>query len=36
MLWDLKQDIGYVDACDVKIVEVVCMLRHGKGKGGNK
>ena len=36
MLWDLKQNIGYVDECDVKIVEVACMLRHRKGKGGNK
>lgn len=25
MLWDLKQDIGYVDACDLKIVEMVCV-----------
>lgn len=24
MLWDLKQDIGYVDECDLKIVEMVC------------
>lgn len=25
MLWDLKQDIGYVDECDLKIVEMVCI-----------
>ena len=25
MLWDLKQDIGYVDECDLKIVELSCM-----------
>ena len=25
MLWDLKQDIGYVDECDLKIVETVCV-----------
>lgn len=25
MLWDLKQDIGYVDECDLKIVETVCI-----------
>ena len=24
MLWDLKRDIGYVDECDLKIVEIVC------------
>ncbi len=24
MLWDLRQDIGYVDECDLKIVEMVC------------
>lgn len=24
MLWDLKQDIGYVDECDLKIAEMVC------------
>lgn len=24
MLWDLKRDIGYVDECDLKIVEMVC------------
>ena len=24
MLWDLKQDIGYVDECDLKIVKMVC------------
>ena len=23
-LWDMKEDIGYVDECDVKIVEMVC------------
>jgi len=23
MLWDRKQDIGYVDECDVKIVEMI-------------
>ena len=22
MLWDMKEDIGYVDECDVKIVEM--------------
>lgn len=27
MLWDLKQDIGYVDECDMKIVEMVCADR---------
>jgi len=27
MLWDLKRDIGYVDACDLKIVEMVCAGR---------
>ncbi|MGM9557983.1 MAG: NUDIX hydrolase [Oscillospiraceae bacterium] len=25
MLWDLKQDIGYVDACDLKMVELSCL-----------
>ena len=25
MLWDLKQDIGYVDECDLKMVELSCM-----------
>lgn len=25
MLWDLKQDIGYVDECDLKIVELSCL-----------
>ena len=25
MLWDLKRDIGYVDECDLKIVEMVCV-----------
>ena len=25
MLWDLKQDIGYVDECDLKIVKIVCV-----------
>lgn len=24
MLWDMKEDIGYVDECDVKIVQIVC------------
>ena len=24
MLWDMKEDIGYVDECDVKIVQMVC------------
>ena len=23
-LWDMKEDIGYVDECDVKIVQIVC------------
>lgn len=23
-LWDMKEDIGYVDECDVKIVQMVC------------
>lgn len=23
-LWDLQEDIGYVDECDVKIVQMVC------------
>ena len=26
MLWDLEQDIGYVDECDLKIVEMVCKV----------
>lgn len=25
MLWDLKEDIGYVDECDLKIVELSCL-----------
>lgn len=25
MLWDLKQDIGYVDECDLKMVELSCL-----------
>ncbi len=25
MLWDLKQDIGYVDECDMRIVELVAL-----------
>lgn len=24
MLWDMKEDIGYVDECDVKIVRMIC------------
>lgn len=24
MLWDLKKDIGYVDECDLKMVELSC------------
>lgn len=24
-LWDMKEDIGYVDECDKKIVEMVCL-----------
>ncbi len=24
-LWDLKQDIGYVDECDLKMVELSCL-----------
>lgn len=24
LLWDMKKDIGYVDECDVKIVQMVC------------
>ena len=32
MLWDLKQEIGYVDECDMKIVEMVC--NNGKGEVG--
>jgi 8-oxo-dGTP diphosphatase len=27
MLWDMKEDIGYVDECDVKIVQIVCGKR---------
>lgn len=23
-LWDMKEDIGYVDECDIKIVDMVC------------
>ena len=26
-LWDLKEDIGYVDECDLKIVEMIRDLR---------
>ena len=25
MLWDLKEDIGYVDECDLKMVEIACI-----------
>jgi len=25
MLWDLKEDIGYVDECDLKMVEIACL-----------
>lgn len=25
MLWDLKEDIGYVDECDLKMVEISCL-----------
>lgn len=25
ILWDLKQDIGYVDECDMKILELFCL-----------
>lgn len=25
-LWDLKEDIGYVDECDLKMVELSCLL----------
>ena len=25
MLWDLKEDIGYVDECDLKMVELSCL-----------
>lgn len=25
MLWDLKQEIGYMDACDLKMVEMSCL-----------
>lgn len=24
ILWDLKEDIGYVDECDLKMVEMSC------------
>ena len=24
-LWDLKEDIGYVDKCDLKMVEMACL-----------
>ena len=24
MLWDLKREIGYVDECDLKILELAC------------
>ena len=27
-LWDMQEDIGYVDECDVKIVQMVC-VRYG-------
>ena len=23
-LWDMKEDIGYVDECDINIVEIIC------------
>ena len=26
MLWDLKEDIGYVDECDLKMVELSCLI----------
>ena len=26
MLWDMKEDIGYVDECDVKIVQIVSLV----------
>ena len=26
MLWDMKEDIGYVDECDVKIVQIVSVV----------
>ena len=26
MLWDMKEDIGYVDECDVKIVQIVSIV----------
>lgn len=29
MLWDLRQDIGYVDECDLKIVELACLQMKG-------
>ena len=25
LLWDLKEDVGYVDECDLKILELVCL-----------
>lgn len=25
MLWDLKEDIGYVDECDLKMIELSCV-----------
>ena len=30
MLWDLKEDIGYVDECDLKMVELACMSRWAR------
>lgn len=29
MLWDLKEPIGYVDECDVKIVQLSCLQANG-------
>ncbi len=26
ILWDMKEDIGYVDECDVKIVQIVSIV----------
>ena len=26
MLWDMKEDIGYVDECDVKIVQMISSI----------
>lgn len=23
-LWDMQEDIGYIDECDVKIVQMLC------------